>query len=489
MDSLWTLFSWLFWIYVIGAAIFIILENRPPASTFAWLLAFIALPMVGILIYIFFGRDQRIFADQKTLTREELGQKLTPQLAELILDQNAALEQVKAMPDQSSTHRRLAELLHRTNLSVLTLHNQVEILQDASVKYPRLEADIKAAKHSIHMQYFIWQADPYMQELGKLLVQKAREGVQVRILYDAAGSSTLSTKHKDYLEMLRAGGVQIYAYLAYLSLFKLHTINYRNHRKIAVIDGKIGYTGGLNMGEEHLKGAGSYHAWRDTHLRITGQAVSVLQGVFAKGWYNTTKEILNDPALYEAAKETEGFLPLQIVGSGPDSQWYAIQQQYFYMILAAEKSVYIQSPFFIPDPSIEEALKAAALSGVDVRLMCAPRDTENLISNWAANTYFCDMVKAGVKVYLYEPAYLHAKTMIIDGNLCSIGTANMDLRSLQINYEINTVIYDPEISKQENDAFLRDMEGCIEFTIEGYKKEPIYRRFRDSSARLLSGLL
>src|SRR4051812_29825685 len=368
MDSLWTLLTWLFWIYMVGAAIFIVLENRAPASTFAWVLLFILLPVVGVLLYVFFGRDQRVFADNKRLNREELGKTLTPQLASIVFDQQEAINQVKVMPDQSSSHRRLAELLYRTKLSVLTVHNQVEILQDASVKYPRLEADVKAAKNSIHLQYFIWQADPYMQEFGKLLVAKAKEGVQVRILFDAAGSSTLMTKHKDYLEMLRAGGVQIYAYLAYLSPFKLHTINYRNHRKIAVIDGKIGYTGGLNMGEEHLKGAGSYHAWRDTHLRITGQAVGVLQGVFARSWYNTTQEALTDPAFYRAAKETEGFVPLQIVGSGPDSQWYAIQQQYFFMILAAEKSVYIQSPFFIPDPSIEEALKAAALSGVDVRV-------------------------------------------------------------------------------------------------------------------------
>jgi cardiolipin synthase len=243
------------------------------------------------------------------------------------------------------------------------------------------------------------------------------------------------------------------------------------------------------MGEEHLKGAGPYNAWRDTHMRITGNAVSILQGVFVKGWLNTTKEKLTDPAYFVATNVSEGFLPVQLVGSGPDSQWYAIQQQYFYMILAAEKSVYMQSPFFIPDPSIAEALKAAALSGVDVRLMCAPRDTENPISNWAANTYFCDMVRAGVRVFLYKPAYLHAKTMCIDGTLCSIGTANLDLRSLQVNYEINTVLYDRSLSQQLEEAFLHDLEGCEEFTLEGYKKEPISRRFRDSAARLLSPLL
>jgi len=191
MDILWTLLNWLFWIYVVGAAIFIVLENRAPASTFAWILLFIALPVVGVLIYIFFGRDQRVFADNKRLSREELGKTLTPQLASIVFDQHEAIDQVKAMPDQSSSHRRLAELLYRTKLSILTLHNQVEILQDASVKYPRLEADVKAAQHSIHMQYFIWQGDEYMRNFGKLLVERAQAGVQVRILFDAAGSSTL----------------------------------------------------------------------------------------------------------------------------------------------------------------------------------------------------------------------------------------------------------------------------------------------------------
>jgi cardiolipin synthase len=488
MDSLWSLITLLFVIYIIGAAIFIILENRTPASTFAWLLLFIALPVVGVLIYIFVGRDQRIFTEENTLNRQEID-KASPELARLLFDQEDAIRQVNEMPNQSSTHRRLAELLYRTKLSVLTVHNEVEILQDASVMYPRHEEDIRQAKQSVHMQYFIWQADEYMQKFGDLLIEKAKEGVQIRILYDALGSSLLTAKHKDYLEKLRAGGVQIYPYLNYLKLFKFHTINYRNHRKITVIDGKIGYTGGLNMGEEHLKGAGPYDAWRDTHMRITGNAVSVLQGIFVKGWYNTTKEKLADPAYFVAATESAGFIPTQIVGSGPDSQWYAIQQQYFYMILAAEKSVYIQSPFFIPDPSIEEALKAAALSGVDVRLMCAPRDTENPISNWAANTYFCDMVRAGVRVFLYQPGYLHAKTMCIDGSLCSIGTANMDMRSLQVNYELNTVLYDKALSQKLEKDFMHDLGGCVEFTLEAYKKEPLHLRFRDSAARLLSPLL
>jgi cardiolipin synthase len=224
-------------------------------------------------------------------------------------------------------------------------------------------------------------------------------------------------------------------------------------------------------------------------LRLTGDTVAILQGIFVNGWYNTTNEKLTDACYFGDGAESEEILPIQLVGSGPDTQWYAIQQLYFFMILAAEKTVFLQSPFFIPDPSIAEALKAAALSGVDVRLMCAPRDTENPVSNWAANTYFCDMVRAGVRVFLYQPAYLHAKTVCIDGSLCSIGTANLDLRSLQINYELNTVLYEQRLACQLEQDFLQDLEQCVEFTLDDYQAQPLHLRFRDSAARLLSPLL
>jgi cardiolipin synthase len=386
------------------------------------------------------------------------------------------------------------ELLYRTRLSVLTLYNEVEILQDASVKYPRLIEDIKQARHSIHLEYFIWQADKYMQEFADLLIQKAQEGVKVRIIYDAIGSLPLSLWRHGYVRRLRGGGVEIYAYRRPMFPFSLHTLNYRNHRKIAVIDGKIGYTGGLNMGEEHLKGAGPYKAWRDTHLRLTGGAVAVLQAIFITSWYNTTREEIgkekdNAPIYFQAVSDKPAELPVQIVVSGPDSEWFAVRELYFFMILAAEHHVYIQSPVFVPDSAVADALKTAALSGVDVRIMCAPRDTAYSFANWAANTYFLDMVRAGVKVYLYQPGYLHAKTLSIDSTVCTVGTTNTDIRSFQVNYEINAVLYDEDLTRQLEADFERDMEGCVEFSAEEYRRRNIFLRFRDSLARLLSPLL
>lgn len=575
-----TIIFWAYVVYTFGATLFIILDNRAPTSTFAWLFLFILVPIIGVAIYILFGREMRPFSRRSRLARlsPEMEGTLGPYLEPVVEREAAALRQLRADGDMSLVQGKLAEMLRRTNLAILTSDNHVEILQDAHNTYPRMEEDIRKARHSIHMEYFTWTADEYMQSLADLLIERAQAGVRVRILYDALGSFSLDWRHRSYVRRLRRNGVEIYSYLNRFFLLSLHTINYRNHRKITVIDGEIGYTGGLNMGQEHLDGAGPYEAWRDTHLRIVGEGVAVLQAVFATSWYNTIHENLADRDYFAAAdparrldardrhlpelaehehpaeqaspspvtiagprsvaplavasssptgeqraeQPTEepvtattpayprimplnagipgdgvtpparGYndVPVQIVGSGPDSQWYAIQQLYFFMIPLANKNVYIQSPFFIPDASISEALKAAALAGVDVRIMCARRDTINPISNWAANTYFDDMARAGVKIYLMQNAYLHSKTISIDSAICSIGTANMDLRSFQINYEINAVLYHRELSRELEEQFHEDLEDCIPFDREQYRRRRnLHVRLRDSLSRLVSPLL
>ncbi|MEX1018642.1 MAG: phospholipase D-like domain-containing protein [Litorilinea sp.] len=541
---------WAYVIYAVGAAIFIILDNRQPTSTFAWLFLFILLPLVGVGIYILFGREMRPFSRRSRLARlsPAMESSLAPYLEPLVERERAALRALRADGELSHMQGKLAEMLRRTNLAMLTVGNQVELLQDASSMYPRLEEDIRNAQHSIHMEYFTWTADKYMQELGDLLIERAQAGVRVRILYDALGSLSLDWRHRGYVGRLRRGGVEIYSYLNRFFLLSLHSINYRNHRKITVIDGRIGYTGGLNMGLEHLEGAGPYNAWRDTHLRITGETAAVLQAVFATSWYNTTNEHLADRHYFAAADvrrrparvpialptastvaphagvnatdahatdshaftaqqitpmdsgipgdgitpPTHGYaqVPVQIVGAGPDSQWYAIQQLYFFMIPLANSHVYIQSPFFIPDASVSEALKAAALAGVDVRIMCARRDTMYPVPNWAANTYFDDMARAGVKIYLMQSAYMHSKTISIDSTICSVGSANMDLRSFQINYEINAVLYHRKLAQELEDQFHKDLEDCVQFNLESYRSGSNFAgRMRDSLARLVSPLL
>jgi cardiolipin synthase len=275
----------------------------------------------------------------------------------------------------------------------------------------------------------------------------------------------------------------------YSPLYMLHTIGYRNHRKIAIIDGKIGYTGGLNISQEHLDGPHGFSSWRDTHLRLTGEIVRVLQASFVTIWYNTTGESLSSDDYFPSVEETNHYLPIQLINSGPDSQWEAVKQLYFFMIMTAEDHVYIQSPFFILDETISDALQAAALSGVDVKVMVAPRGPGNQLPYWAGRTFIREMAKAGVRIFFYQKGYFHAKTISIDGSVCTIGSINMDIRSFVINYEASAVIYNERTARQLEEDFMEDLAYCTEFSLEAYERRNVFFRLRDSLARLFSPLL
>jgi cardiolipin synthase len=475
----------LFALYALIVAIFIISENRSPQSTFAWIFFFLVAPGIGLVIYFFFGRGWRAFSREDELMRQVFGDE--PESSHLkFLHPHAEMLALMEQQEPVSFKRKLLRLVQNNANSVLTLHNRLEILQDASQKYPRLLADIEAAQSSIHLLYYIWEEDEFTESLKRLLVRKAKAGVQVRILVDAHGAGV----SRRYMRELGENGIQMYIYYNYWSLYKLHTISYRNHRKIAVIDGNIGYTGGLNISQEHLTGGRFFSSWRDTHLRVEGEAARALQSIFATSWYNTITERLNASEYYPPVTDFEGeHLPIQITASGPDSQWAAIRQLYFLMITSAERHIYIQSPFFIPDDSILEALRAAALGGIDVRLMCAPRGSVYAVPYRAANTYFAQLAEAGVRIYLYQKGYFHPKTVNVDSLVCSVGTANMDIRSFSINYEVNAVIYDRKTAEQLANDFRRDMTSCVEFSLADYNRRNVFSRFYDSLARLTSPLL
>ncbi|MGH7798639.1 MAG: cardiolipin synthase, partial [Candidatus Binatia bacterium] len=383
-------------------------------------------------------------------------------------------------------HRKLMMLVKRNSHSALTRHNHVEIQQDAAEFYPSMTKDIESARHSIHLQYFIWGADPFTERLKEILSAKAKTGVEVRLLYDPIGSQA-HVGRRYVRDMLEAG-----IRMAPTSpLYHLHTISYRNHRKITVVDGAIGYTGGMNIGQEQLDGGEGFDSWRDTQVRLVGESAAILQAVFMVDWYNAVGENLFYAKYFPAhAKEpTDGDVPVQILTSGPDSQWAAIRQLYAFMIVSAQRHVYLQSPFFIPDATIAEALGAAALSGVDVKVMVSARPSGNRLPDWAGNTYIEEIVTAGVRVFLYEKGYLHAKTISIDSEICSIGSANIDVRSFSINYELNAVFYSEQIAKELEGDFERDLAYCTEFDPEVYRKRGTAMRFRDSVARVLSPLL
>jgi cardiolipin synthase A/B len=470
-------------IYALIIGVFLISENRRPQSTLAWMLVLFFAPGFGLLIYLLFGRDNKAFSRRRKLLMQNLEANALPLLSPILSRQDAELSRLET---QSLGRKRLAMLVRRNSLSVLTTRNCVEIQQNAAHFYPSLIEDIKAARHSIHLQYFIWAVDPFTDELKKILIDKVRSGVEVRLLYDPIGSQAHVGRR--YVKEMLAAGIQM---APTSPRYQLHTISYRNHRKITVIDGVIGYTGGMNIGQEHLDGGAGFDSWRDTQVRLIGDSATILQAVFMVDWYNAVGENLFHAKYFpaNAIDPAAGEIPVQILTSGPDSQWAAIRQLYSFMIVSAQRHVRMQSPFFVPDATLAEALRTAALSGVDVKVMVSARPSGNRLPDWAGNTFIDDIVTAGVRVFLYEKGYLHAKTISIDSEICSIGSANIDIRSFSINYELNAVFYSRQIARELERDFELDLHDCSEFDPEVYRDRGTSIRFRDSVARLLSPLL
>ncbi|MEO7295827.1 MAG: cardiolipin synthase, partial [Candidatus Limnocylindria bacterium] len=381
-------------------------------------------------------------------------------------------------------YARLGHMLWQSAGALLTLGNRLEILQNASEKYPRLMADLRAATESIHMVYYEWASDSFTTEVADVLATKVASGVDVRILYDPVGSLTMLSR--SYLRAIHRAGIRMHPYSP---LYALHTISYRSHRKIAVIDGRVGYSGGLNMTEKHLSGPEGFTGWRDTHARVVGESVPMLQSVFLTMWHNTTGENLFHERLFPPPADVARPLPIQVVNSGPDSQWKAILKSYIMLVTMAREHVYLQSPFLILNDSLADAMKAAAMAGVRVWVMIAPRGGEGQLAYRAGMTYARELSEAGVRVLLYRGAYFHAKTVCVDSKICSIGSANIDIRSFSINYETNLVVYDEGITRELETDFARDMESCVDFSVSRYDAQPRRRRLVDSLMRLCSPLL
>lgn len=483
MDYLNTTLTAALALYALVMGVFIILENRRPQATLAWMLAFIFAPGIGLAVYLLFGRDVKAFSKQSRLLRQDLKADALPILSPMMSNQDAEIVRLEGA---SAARKRLMRLVRRNSYSALTKLNRVEIQQNADRFYPSLIKDMTAARHSIHLQYFIWGADSLTESLKAILTAKVRAGIEVRLLYDPLGS--YGHLSRAYIREMKAAGVQM---APTTPLYHLHTISYRNHRKIAVIDGIVGYTGGMNIGQEHIDGGLGFDFWRDTQLRVEGEGATLLQAVFMVDWYNAVRENLFSKAYFPAAPLESGRfdVPVQILASGPDSKWAAIRQLYSLMIVSAQHHVYLQSPFFIPDAVMAEALTSAALSGIDVKVMVSARPSGNQVPDWAGNTFMADIVGSGARVFLYQKGYLHAKTISIDSEICSIGSANIDVRSFSINYELNAVLYDTRLTKELEEDFKRDLADCTEFDLSAYHRRNVALRFRDSAARLLSPLL
>lgn len=480
--------------YLIGIIITmnILLENRDPAKTLSWMMMFLLFPGVGIIIYIFSGRNIRkhkLFkAKKKTknLSEKKLSKHLE-YLKNIVKTQQMLLERKELLgEDEGAIEERVINLLLRIGSFPYTTNNDVEIYKNGPEKFSRLIEDMENAKDHIHLEYFIIKDSCIAREIQELLIRKAKEGVDVKILYDDVACWRFKI-HRDFLNELKEAGVKCAAFLPTKLPLLGGQLNYRNHRKIAVIDGKIGYTGGLNIGDEYMGLNKKFGYWRDSHIRIYGAGVHMLQMIFLIDWYLTTNEIISDKE-YMPDLPHCGEVALQVVGTGPDSQWEDIHYAFFSAISQAKKRVYIETPYFIPDESILKAIKTAALSGVDVRIVF-PQKIDHFIVNIASYSYFDEVLDAGARVFLYQKGFIHSKVVIVDDEMASIGSSNMDLRSFMLNFEVNTFIYEKKTIEIIADQFYKDQEDSKELLRENFRTRNVVVRLAESISRLFSPLL
>jgi cardiolipin synthase len=459
----------------------IFLERKDPSATLAWIMILFLIPAVGILFYFMFSQNisrQRIFR----LSRYEelvINNPLHEQIAQVRADRfrfvNPEAKKWQSMIYMNQTYAK----------SFLTQDNHISIITDGVHMFDSLLQDIADAKSSINVEYYIIKNDDVGGALIAALTRKAREGVETRLLIDGTGGRQFS--EKDLAGFKAAGGRFAFFFPPKFKIFSMKW-NYRNHRKIVVIDGKIGYLGGFNIGNEYLGRVKKFGYWRDTHLRIMGSAVHDMNARFILDWRFASKEkLLIDRAYYGDAGGS-GNTAIQVVASGPDSSREEVKHGYLKMISSARKNIYIQTPYFVPDASILESLKTAALSGVDVRIMipCMP---DHMFVYWATYFYVGALINAGAKVYIYDNGFLHAKTMSVDGEIVSIGSANFDIRSFRLNFEGNAFVYDAAEAYKIEAIFEMDITHSHELTKALYRNRSVVVKFKEGVSRLLSGLL
>lgn len=383
-------------------------------------------------------------------------------------------------------YKTLIHMNLKTNNSILTQDNHVEIYDDGAKKFEALIEDILAAKDHVHIQYYIFKLDNLGQRIYDALIKKAKLGVKVRILYDEMGSRGL--KKRQFKELIKLGGEVEVFFPSVLPLFNPR-LNFRNHRKIVIIDGRIGYIGGFNVGDEYLGLNKKFGYWRDTHLRIEGSSIHPLQTRFLLDWNQASNEHCIDYSeRYFPAIPKKGDTALQVVSSGPDTDWPAIKNAYLKMLMSAKRYIYIQTPYFIPDNSFLNAIEIAALSGIDVRIMI-PNKPDHMFVYWATYSYVGELLKSGAKVYIYEKGFVHAKMIVIDDEASTVGTANLDVRSFSLNFEVNAFLYDKNISHALAEIYEKDILDCSELTLEKYNNRSNIIKFKESISRLLSPIL
>lgn len=479
----------MFWVYtwqvavllyiltVIVAVFSVLYERRDPVRAVSWITVVVMLPVAGLVFFIFFGQSYR---KRKIFSRKEIH--------DLQQIEEFSSLQVKTLKDDPSpdiaANLHTIRLLLNNSKTLLTYNNQITVLNNGGATFDAIIPALEAAVESIHLEYYIFEDDEIGTRIADILIAKALSGVEVRMIYDDVGSWDLPRR---FIRRLRKAGVGVHCFMPVVFPWLTSKINYRNHRKIIVVDGRTAFTGGINVADRYISGT-KRGVWRDTHLRIEGDAVRMLQIAFMTDWFFATKERPINFEKYLPTPPVVGTTAVQIAISGPDSDWASIMQAFFTAITRSRHHIYISTPYFLPNQSILTALKAAALGGVDVKILL-PMTSDSKLVHWASRSYFTEMLEAKVKIYLYKPGFNHSKVVCVDGNFCSIGSVNMDERSFEDNFEVTAMIYDTEVTATVEKAFQNDLVDCDRITLKSWNERKNKDNLLEAIARLFSPLL
>ena len=472
--------SVLYLITIIAICLMIVFENMSPVKTLSWVMVVVLVPFVGIIFYLFFGqnyRKEKIFSKKNILDLEQLT--------------NYAAMQSNSLPDrmlQESPAIRekvhLMKLMLNNNKSALTEFNKIDLLIDGTNTFPAMLQAINEAKSFINMEFYRFESDKLGTTFSDALIIKARQGVKVRIIYDDVGSWSLSNK---MIEKLKDGGIEIFPFMPVRFPWLTNKINFRNHRKILVVDGINGFVGGLNIANKYLHGVKGIGQWRDTHLVIKGEAVATLNSVFMVDWYFVSDILLSDEPGHFNFEKIPDRCWIQMASSGPDSDWANIMQVYFSAIATARKSIYISTPYFSPDESILNAMKTASLSGIDVQ-MILPDKCDSVVSYWNTRSYIDELLEAGIKIFLYDRGFNHSKYILVDNVFASVGSANVDMRSFELNFEVAALVYDESFATRLLEVFRNDKADSKEVVPEKWAKRKRTERYKESFFRIMGPL-
>lgn len=473
--DLWTVLSFTYTAFVVVVVLALVADRREPVKTLAWIMLITMFPVGGVVLFFMFGRNhrkERTFMQKELFDNQLLGKICGDQLREL-----------PRCDDLADLDKSLIRLMLNNSHAALTLHNRVEILNNGENCFPRMFDDMAHAERFIHIEFFGIESGKLFEQMFEVLRQRAACGVEVRVIYDSVGGRALWNRD---IKRMREAGIEVRSFMPVFFTRFSSLANYRNHRKIVIIDGKVGYTGGMNIADRYVDGVRG-GIWRDTQIRIVGESVAMLQTVFVTDWaFVTDGETLDQPQ-YFPASDVQDVCPMQIATSGPDSPYASIKHSYFAAIGQAKRYVYISTPYLLPDNAILTALQIAALSGVDVRLMIPIRG-DNVFVAWAGYSYIDALMEAGVKVYLYRKGFNHSKFIAIDDELCTIGSANLDYRSFNDDFEVQALIYDNPLTCTLRDYFFEDLEDAEQITPEKWQNRSHLSKLMEPLARLLAPL-